>query len=304
MKAALVVLLSGLMLPLFAAAAAPLTDHPLISRYEGSELKRKDVKAFDAYSAFKGMDASGKVPTGIDLEGKVTRLLYTKPKDRSILEVFRNYEQAVEKAGGQVLFRCDQEKKECAAAYAGPTLGKFSGLQAISNVNGRYLLAKVEQGAQTAYVAIAVGRSFTDVHVVEVKAMQTGMVVLDAAALGDGLDQNGFVVVDGIFFDTDKSTLKPESEPALVEMAKLLKARPKLRVFVVGHTDAVGSLAHNQALSSDRAKAVVAALADRHGVERDRLDGHGVGPLAPQASNADEGGRARNRRVVMVARDA
>ncbi len=298
----LLIALSVLMIDANAQGRADLTDHPLVSPYEGSDLRRKDVKEFDEYNAFMGTDESGKEPTGLALEGRVTRLFYTKPKDRSILEVFRNYETAVKQAGATILYTCNQEKYECVKAYAGPALQKFSGLHAMANTVGRYLLAKIEQGEQTAYVAIVVGQTFTDIHVVEVKKMDEGMVTLDAAALGQGIDVNGYVIVEGIYFDTDKATLKSTSESALSEVARLLVERPDLNVWVVGHTDSQGTFAHNMTLSENRAQAVVSELATNYGVSRDRMEGHGVGPLAPQASNRDDNGRARNRRVVLVAR--
>lgn len=292
----------GLAIPVFAQGRASLTDHPLISPYEGSDLRRKDVKEFDEYSAFTGMDESGKEPTGIALEGKVTKILYKYPKERSVLEVFRNYEMAIAQSGAEVLFQCNQEKGECAARYAGPTLQKYSDIHSISNLVGRYLLARFDEADYVAYVAVAVGQSFTDIHVVEVKKMDTGMVTLDAAALGKGLDTRGYVIVDGIYFDTDKATLKEESSSAIEEISKLLQSRPDLDVYVVGHTDMQGSLGHNQALSEARAKAVVDELAERHGIAHERMSGHGVGPLAPQATNSSDSGRAMNRRVVLVAR--
>ncbi len=301
-KIILLVVLCSVSLVAHAQGRAALTDHPLVSPYEGSEIRRKDVKEFDEYNAFMGMDESGKTPTGPTLEGRVTQLFYTKPKERSILEVFRNYELAVKRAGATILYTCNQEKYECVKAYAGPTLQKFSNLHAISNTKGRYLLAQFEEGEQTAYVAIAVGQSFTDVHVIEVKKMDEGMVTLDAAALGQGLDARGYVIVEGIYFDTDKATLKTSSATALTEIAKLLTERVDLSVWVVGHTDSQGTFAHNQTLSESRAKAVVAELASNYGIARERMEGHGVGPLAPQASNRDDGGRAKNRRVVLVAR--
>ena len=62
------------------------------------------------------MDESGKEPTGIALEGKVTKILYTTPNERSILEVFRNYENAIAQAGAEVLYTCNQEKKSSRCA--------------------------------------------------------------------------------------------------------------------------------------------------------------------------------------------
>ena len=278
------------------------TDHPLVSPYEGSVIRRKTVQTFDEYSAFTGMAEDGETPTSIDLEGRVTKILYTTPKERSVLEMYRNYEMAIQAAGAEVLYACNQDKKECAARYAGPTFQQVSDIHSMQNLSGRYLLARLEQDEQTAYIAIAVGRSSTTVHVVEVKDMETGKVSLDAAALGRGLEARGYVVVEGIYFDTDKATIQARSEPALTEMGKLLNERKTLTVYVVGHTDMQGTLAHNQQLSQARAAAVVEALATYHGVDRAQMSAHGVGPLAPQATNADDAGRAKNRRVVLVAR--
>jgi len=288
--------------PALAQERPALTDHPLISAYEGSVMRRKDVKEFDEYSAFTGMDASGKEPTTLALEGKVTKMIYRVPAGRSTLEVFRNYENAIAQVGAEILYSCNQDKLECVARYAGPTFQKVSDIQSMSNLAGRYLLAKVERDEQTAYIAIAVGQSSDTIHVVEVQKMDLGMVSLDAAALAEGLDTRGYVIVEGIYFDTDKATLQAQSAAALGEMAKLLASRPDLEVYVVGHTDSQGSFAHNQTLSRDRARAVVEALAADHEIDRARMEAHGVGPLAPQASNNHDGGRAMNRRVVMVVR--
>jgi outer membrane protein OmpA-like peptidoglycan-associated protein len=69
---------------------------------------------------------------------------------------------------------------------------------------------------------------------------------------------------------------------------------------VVGHTDSTGPLEANMRLSQARAEAVVQALAAQHGVATARVKGHGVGPLAPVATNDTEEGKAKNRRVELV----
>lgn len=280
----------------------PKSDHPLVSPYEGSSIRRKSVIEFDRYNAFTGMDETGKEATSLPLEGKITKIFYERPKERSILEIFRNYEQALERSGVEILYTCDQEKRECAQRYAAVTLQKTSDIHSVSNLEGRYVLGRVEHGDTTAYIAIGVGPLFTDIHVIEVQEMETDKVVLDTAALGQGLDARGYVVVEGIYFDSDKATLTAESNPALIEVAGLLKARADLKVYVVGHTDMQGSLDHNRALSQSRARAVVEELARKHGIDRARMEGYGVGPLAPQATNSSDKARARNRRVVLVAR--
>lgn len=299
-----ILVVAGALLIGFPALAAPeaKTDHPLVTPYAGSSIYSKDVKAFDAYRVFQGWDAAAKAYKTQTLEGKVTKLLYTSPKDRSVLELYRNYESALKKNGVTVLYECDQANKECVDGYVGAHLRTGFGINGIGNQSGRLMFAKLEQDAQTAYLLLAVGDKYTDVHVVEMKKMQTGMAALNLQVLTGDLDKQGFVVVEGIFFDTDKTDLKPASNPAIEEVAKLLKERPQLGLYVVGHTDSQGSLAHNLALSEGRANAVVQRLVKNHAVAPQRLEGRGVGPLAPVASNAQEDGRAKNRRVVLVQR--
>ncbi|MGP1684580.1 MAG: OmpA family protein [Giesbergeria sp.] len=288
-------------LPVFAAKELK-TDHPLVTPYAGSSIYSKDAKEFDTYRAFLGWDAAAKAYKTQTLEGKVTKLLYTNPQNRSQLELYRNYENALKQKGVAVLFECDQANKECVDGYIGAHLRTQFGINAIDNKSGRLMFARLEQDAQTAYLLLAVGDKFTDVHVIEMKKMQTHMAALNLQALSSELDKQGFVVAEGIYFDTDKTELKPESDPAIQEVAQLLKQRPELGLYVVGHTDTHGSLAHNIRLSEGRAHAVVQRLVKDHGIAAQRLEGRGVGPLAPVASNVEEEGRAKNRRVVLVQR--
>jgi len=84
--------------------------------------------------------------------------------------------------------------------------------------------------------------------------------MVDAAAMAKGLGDKGHIALYGIYFDTDKAAIKPESRPTLDEIAKLLNGQPTLSVFIVGHTDSQGSFEHNMTLSRQRAEAVAAAL--------------------------------------------
>ena len=147
-------------------------------------------------------------------------------------------------------------------------------------------------------VDTAWGRGYV-LTIVEQQAM-VQEVVASAELFQAGLKSTGHVEIPGIFFDTGKSELKPESDAAVAEVAKLLKADPALKVYVVGHTDNVASLDLNTKLSQARADAVVQALVAKHGISAARLIGRGAGPLAPVASNDAEEGRARNRRVELV----
>jgi outer membrane protein OmpA-like peptidoglycan-associated protein len=130
--------------------------------------------------------------------------------------------------------------------------------------------------------------------------MEGGLITVDAAALSSDIAATGHTAVYGIYFDTAKAEVKPESDAALKEIAKLLQQTPTLKLFVVGHTDSVGALASNMDLSKRRADAVVAALTAKYGVAAARLAAQGCGPLAPVGSNDTEDGRAKNRRVELV----
>ena len=97
-----------------------------------------------------------------------------------------------------------------------------------------------------------------------------------------------------------ESEVKPESQAALQEIAKLLKDDANLKLYVVGHTDNTGTLESNMKLSQDRAVAVVNTLVSKYNIDASRLKGCGDGPTAPVATNDTEEGRALNRRVELV----
>jgi len=114
------------------------------------------------------------------------------------------------------------------------------------------------------------------------------------------LTPNPNAAVYGIYFDTGKSEIKPESEVAIAEIAKLLRGDASLKINVVGHTDNVGGIDSNMKLSQARANAVVKILITKYGINSKRLNAYGVGPLSPVAPNKTEEGKAKNRRVELV----
>lgn len=136
---------------------------------------------------------------------------------------------------------------------------------------------------------------------IRVAAMQQSVVV-SAEQIAKGIADEGKAVFYGLYFDSGKSVLKPDSAPTLVEMAKWLDANAAGNVYIVGHTDMQGSAESNMALSRARAAAVVDALVKQHGIKPQRLGSEGVGPYAPVSNNTSEAGRAKNRRVEMVLR--
>jgi outer membrane protein OmpA-like peptidoglycan-associated protein len=197
----------------------------------------------------------------------------------SRLEVFRNFESALKQAGGTALWH-DGDR---AIHYR------------LTRPSGEYWgIAGCAGGSREQCDGV--------LHKIVRLAPMEQAVVVSADQIRKSLAESGKVVFYGIYFDTDKAVIKPESAPTLTEMAKFLKANAGTNVFIVGHTDGQGALDRNQKLARDRAAAVAAALAATHGIPRERMAPDGVGPLAPVAANDNEQGRAKNRRVEMVLR--
>jgi outer membrane protein OmpA-like peptidoglycan-associated protein len=274
-KAAALLLLLLLAIPAPLAAgqkdAAGCNDHPLFpTRMPNYSIERCETKEFGSY-AFFTPEGPRKPRT---VEGKFTFITYRvddKKDDRSALEVVRNYENALKKIGGTI-----------AASDPNRRVNGFV------TVDGKEVWAEAERGNGKIWLRI-----------VERQAMaQT--IVADAKALKDGLAATGHVTVEGIYFDTNKTEIKPSSAAAIGEIAKLLSTDAGLKVHVVGHTDTVGSVDSNMKLSQGRAEAVMQALVKEHGIAASRLRAFGNGPFAPVASNDTEEGRARNRRVELV----
>jgi OmpA-OmpF porin, OOP family len=269
------------------------------------------------------------------VEGRMTRLLYVAPEGRSPLEVLRNYQQELEKSGFEVVYRCartecggqndgwlanfylypmDRRLQQTPATGDQAPQGQISEYALSSTRDQQFLTAKRTTPTGEVYASVYVGtndfkvfkqtygRAMVLLDVVEPEAMETKMVTVDAATMAKDVATTGHVALYGIYFDTDKAELKPESGPTLEEIAKFLKQDPKVNLYVVGHTDNVGEYQYNMSLSDRRAAAVVKALTTRHGVSATRLKPAGTGPLAPVAPNDTEEGRAKNRRVELVKR--
>jgi OmpA-OmpF porin, OOP family len=242
-------------------------DHPLLSRIPNYYISDQANKDFDSYT-------SPYIDQDNVWEGKLTQTNYTAQegsKELSFIQIVRNYENAVKKLGGKIL------------------------LSETSRLN-----AKIEKNKGVTYVSVEAfndGRNYTLI-IVENKPMEDE-VTIDAASLNKGISETGKIAVYGIYFDTGKSVIKPESKPTFVEIEKMLKDNPKLKLFVVGHTDIDGSLESNMKLSSDRAASVVKALIENK-IEASRLKSGGVGPYCPVESNHTDEGKAKNRRVELV----
>lgn len=249
-------------------------DHPLLSRMEGFYVARCEEKAFDA-EEFIDPETKKKVT----IEGRKYVIEYGLKKEvrgkYSSLQISRNYMNAIQKIGGM--------------AYENDPKWPDSTYMKITK-DGKEIWAVFYQR-----LAGLAGRLI----IIEKQAM-TQEIVADAKFMAEGIHAKGHVAIYGIYFDFKKADIKPESEPALKEMARLLQQDSKLKLYVVGHTDNVGSLDYNMKLSQQRADAVVKELVSKYKIAADRLKASGVGPLAPVTSNDTEDGKAKNRRVELV----
>jgi len=247
-------------------------DHPLFTRMPGTYISECKSTEFDAMKWYDP-DTQGK--TEVQVEGKYYYIYYRNQKEfegkRSDLQVSRNYSNAMKKVGGKV-----HERRE----------------------DHTYMKLLKDDKEIWAYVTSYNGDQI-QLRIIEKEAMKQELVA-DAKFMSEGISSTGHVAIYGIYFDFNKSDVKPESEPSLSEIAKLLTGTPNLKVFIVGHTDNVGGVDYNMKLSQARADAVVKALTTKYKVNPQSLKAYGVGQLAPVAPNKTEDGRAKNRRVELV----
>lgn len=297
-------------------------DHPMVSRYTGSFIDGYAVDEFDEYRLALGpavwnQDNSARIPQdAATLQGRITRILYRGPQERSTLEILKNYQSALESGGFEILFTCGSD---CGNNFSSLLYGPMDMRIDSSDTSGsafdlpqdvRYLAARFQDSERTVHIALltAFDNGFsalsktpvTLLEIIEAETMETGMVTVDADAIARGIDNTGHMAIYGVLFDTGSATIKPESAAVLGEIAKLLELRIDLNLLVVGHTDNQGDYEMNMNLSSARANSVARYLSANHGIAPARLQSAGVGYLAPVASNDTPQGRAMNRRVELV----
>ncbi len=301
-----VAILAGLLSspPAHAADVAGSADYPEVGRFQGSEITRYEIENFAQTTLATGpvQSAADVEGTSLSVEGKVTRILYRVPPGVSALEVFRNFEGAIESANYTEIFSGGPTEIDTYTFQYTHPVEILDGISIGSEIY--YLAATKQAGGSEIYLGLLVsphsGGDGQRVRLIaaETKAMETQMI--DAAGMRTAIADTGKVTLYGIYFDTDSAMVNAESAPTLMEIAALLASTSDLNIIVVGHTDSAGGYDYNMGLSERRAEAVAAVLVDDYGVDSARLSSAGVGYLAPAASNDTEDGRGLNRRVELV----
>jgi len=297
-------------------------DHPIITRYPGSVIGYYEEQQYKPYHIATGPETSyNHIDKWIQTEGKFTRIYYTVKGKTTLTEVYRNYMTALKKGGFKILAEGIHPESGTSKEVGGRGFLKTfytknpiptnSGIKILvgsaTSAGACYIAAQLEKPGSNVYVVIAGSQYATEekvflVDIIEEKTMEDDLIKVSADEMLRGIRADGKIALYGIYFDFDKSDVKPESEPTLKEIVTMLQKDPKLNIYVVGHTDMKGTLDYNITLSKKRAEAVIKELAAKHGISSSRLTADGVGPLAPVATNETEEGRKLNRRVELVAR--
>ena len=293
-------------------------DYPTISRFEGAVIEFYKETKWGSYKL--PVSDQGTIDWGNPkvLEGKVTRIQYTVSNDNNSEFVLHNYKAAFKKSGYEIIIALANEELGVSdrphqwtemyyvagGYYNGIGNAKF-GLDfqwPNWNNNQCFIAAKGHENDKDIYAIIyaIVDANYTLItqDVIEVEAVETGSVT--AQSLDKGLTSDGHIALDGVFFNTGESTIKPESAVALKNIAEYLNTHTEKNILIVGHTDNVGDFNANLKLSKDRAEAVINELVTKYSVKTEQLKAYGNGSTAPVASNSTDEGKAKNRRVEIV----
>ena len=183
-------------------------------------------------------------------------------------------------------------ERKISKAAIGAALGAGAGFLAGDIIGGRGDRTEKIVGVGIGAIAGGAIGSYMDKQEKELREKTRGTGV-EVVRQGDELQLN---MPAGITFAFNSSAVQPQFQSTLDQVAQTLAQYNQTYIDVYGHTDSVGSDAYNQTLSEQRAASVANYLAG-HGVNRARIATRGFGETQPVASNADEVGRAQNRRV-------
>jgi OOP family OmpA-OmpF porin len=296
-------------------------DPPGMKRYEGSEIIGYREPRFDEFLLPMGLPTSQDPPKyakSLKTEGLVSRYTYVAPAGRTPTELLRNYKLEFQRLDLVTLY-----EKGTGEGWFGPTLtsiaveDKIGDILSYNQAQERVLVGRSKDASPTYYYVFVTSyrdgnmpdrlhsRVTKDIALAELvmvtpQQMEQKMAFVNAGEMSRSLADSGKIALYGIYFDTDKDSVRPDSQTTLQEIAKLLTANRGLKVSVVGHTDNQGTPDYNLDLSRRRAAAVVRELTLKYGIAADRLSSFGCGFYAPVASNDTEDGKAKNRRVELV----
>jgi len=277
---------------------------------EGAERTAEVIREADTVHLPQGALTDGAVPR-LRRDGAITSRAWRLPdRGQGTLEQMARLRAALEQEGWQVVFSCASDG--CGGfgfRFAVPVLPAPA--MFVNLFDYRYLLARRGAGEAAENVMLFVSRAGERGYVQLTHVVPAGAPEAPSAPAGPAqgttersletlLRDAGHVVLRGLDFGSGESVLGSGPHPDLAALAVFLAQEPEARIALVGHTDNVGALDTNIALSQARAEAVRDQLVSVHGVARARIEARGVGYLAPVAPNDTPQGREANRRVEVV----
>ncbi len=282
------------------------SDHPALGRVPGSVIVLYERRDYEVLRFPLANEGSRVTKVG-EAAGEAWRFAYRLPASSGPAKAVAVYEKRLREMGFQLLYRCDRQGYGF-YNYLRRETGEPKWGRALGDLYCRVMRGELEgRPTVVAVYGYGLGRReprepYLRLYLVSKAPLDDRLEVVTAEKMAEEMGANGRVALYGILFDTDSARLEEESRETIAEIARFLEANPEVRVYVVGHTDNTGGYAYNVDLSERRAASVVRSLVEEHGIAKTRLQAVGVGPVAPVASNASEEGRARNRRVELVAR--
>jgi OOP family OmpA-OmpF porin len=323
--------IAGMALVLGLALAGPAAALDLTLPFS-SQLTTRVVTAPDSHALAIGPFAEGALPV-MELEGQVERQVFRIPGQAlTTLQIFAPIREQIITAGYETIFEChaascggfdfrfatevlpapdmyvdltdfrflsaarNEQDHLGLLVSASSNAGFVQMIRVTSTVTSEAMrvLRPDESGA-----AIPPGGTETPAAVGAVQIGSPGAPPA-SLSLAESLNQRGHVILSDLSFQTGSSQLAPGGTPSLENLAAFLRADPSRRVALVGHTDAVGALSGNIALSRQRASAVRDRLVRDYGIPAGQLEAEGMGYLSPIAPNTTSAGREANRRVEAV----
>jgi OOP family OmpA-OmpF porin len=317
----------GLSLLPFAARAEEGAETALRLPAGANALSRRET-ALGTYALPVGAFSASGIPLRLE-EGHILRRTWQVRGSASVLQVFEPLRRQLQAEGFEILFQC--EARQCGGFDFRFGIEVVPAPDMVISLSDYHFLAAVKPDkpvkadraegsdaqaadltAKTQVVSLLVSRSgrANYVQLIEVSPVEQApiAVVAPQAPTPEASDpgvalrllEQGHAVLNGLAFDTGAATLGQAAVPSLESLAAFLSAEPEAKVLIVGHTDSVGALESNRALSQRRAAVVKEALVEAHGADPDRIDVAGAGYMAPIASNLSVEGRESNRRVEVV----
>ncbi|MGB4787980.1 MAG: OmpA family protein [Lentibacter algarum] len=305
-------------LALMCLTAAPLLAEAL-ALPSNARLTREVVKSAASYSAPVAPYAAGLLPV-FEVQGRITKQAYRIPQQGiTPQQILTPIEESLVAAGFDPLFKC--QDRFCGgfdfrfSTDVLPAPDMFVDLFDYIFLTARRM---PEGGAASEYISLLVSRDSTAGYVQIIQVTPEGATPLATergeplvaqpvvtprqpkGPIGTELETRGHAVLSDLTFETGSSDLGQGAFASLEALATYLRANPTRKVALVGHTDTVGSLSGNIALSKRRATSVMQRLASAHGIPAAQMEAEGMGYLSPVVSNLTDKGREANRRVEVV----